>query len=159
MVHIKHLQYGLEDDDRILYIHTKGVTRYNTSIFTVENCDIDIPNLYKNICQRRDLMEFFLIKKYEVCLKILDDYNVDTVGINICDSPLHYSGNFWWTTGRYLHSLRYDEPKTENWILGKYGTYISLFQSPFVGGKHYYNDFPLSMVSDISFDNMFLFTF
>ena len=28
---LKHLENGIEEEDKILYIHSKGVTRYNTT--------------------------------------------------------------------------------------------------------------------------------
>ena len=43
-----------------------------------------------------------MIYHQDDCIKLLDEY--DTVGINkIVDH--HYSGNFWWTTGKYFLKL------------------------------------------------------
>ena len=153
---LKNLQYGLADDDRVLYIHSKGVTRYNTTTYTMNAREFEISNLYENISEWRDLMEFYLIKNYEKCLTILDN-NFDTVGINYCNNPKHYSGNFWWATGKYLRTLSYETPANENWVLENNGKSISLFQSPLIGYGHYFASFPLSMVSDIPADPILLY--
>ena len=153
---LRNLQYGIEEGDRVLYIHSKGVTRYDTTTYTMNARDFEISNLYENISEWRDLMEFYLIKNYEKCLTILDN-NFDTVGINYCNNPKHYSGNFWWATGKYLRTLSYETPANENWVLENNGKSISLFQSPLIGYGHYFASFPLSMVSDIPADPILLY--
>ena len=153
---LKHLENGIDEEDKVLYIHSKGVTRYNTTTYNINTCDFDISDLYENICDWRDLMEFYLIKNFNKCLTILDN-GYDTVGINYCSTPKHYSGNFWWATGKYLRSLVYDTPSNENWILGNNSRCISLFQSPFVGYGHYFAPFSLSMVSGIPCDPIILY--
>ncbi len=75
----------IKENDKFLYFHSKGVTNDNP-----------------NIIDWRNLMEYFLIHKYDLCIKELDKY--DTVGINYIDK-LHYSGNFWWTKGSYFMKL------------------------------------------------------
>lgn len=46
-------------------------------------------------------MEFFLLKEYKVCIRLLEQY--DTVGVNFRGD--HYSGNFWWARGDYYLTL------------------------------------------------------
>jgi hypothetical protein len=81
----------VKPEDKILYIHSKGVTKIGTCI---EN----------NVYDWRTYMEYFLFVKHETCINLLDSY--DTVGVNLQDSPLlHYSGNFWWCRGDYYLKL------------------------------------------------------
>ena len=78
--------------DKILYIHTKGITRYNT-------------NLYSNIIDWVNLMDYYLIYNHSICLNVLETF--ETVGVNYHphnNSP-HYSGNYWWCTANYYLSL------------------------------------------------------
>ena len=97
--------------DKILYIHSKGVTRssnnknqrlqisFRDTVFPVFNSVED-----KNVIDWRNCMEFFLICNHEKCIQLLDEY--DTVGINYNNLPLqHYSGNFWWSTAKYYNTL------------------------------------------------------
>ena len=78
-----------EDNIKILYIHTKGVTTPN------------------NICIKewRDYMSYFLIGRYKICLDALDKYNTCAVDFRF-DPCAHYSGNFWWANSYYLQSLK-----------------------------------------------------
>lgn len=79
----------VKDDDRFLYMHTKGVTKPNNRCIT----------------DWRSFMEYHLVKRFDECLEKLKS-GADTVGCNLRYGPeMHYSGNFWWTTGRYFRSL------------------------------------------------------
>ncbi len=74
-------------DGLTLYLHSKGVTKHNNEC----------------IISWVEYMEYFLIYKHEQCIKALEQY--DTVGVNLYDWPMkHYSGNFWWSTNKYLQS-------------------------------------------------------
>ena len=77
--------------DKFLYIHTKGVTLADSMQQTF-------------VADWRTLMEYFLMKKHNECLDLLNDY--DAVGVNYRDSPEnHFSGNFWWTKGSHFLKL------------------------------------------------------
>lgn len=83
----------IKPNDKILYIHSKGVTRSNHDHHAI-----------KCILDWRNCMEYWLIYNHEQCIKLLDEY--DTVGINHIMLPKpHYSGNFWWTTAKYYNTL------------------------------------------------------
>lgn len=74
-------------DGNILYLHSKGVTRSDN----------------QNIKSWVDLMEYFCIEKFERCFRALEKY--DTCGVNLSYEPMkHYSGNFWWSTSKYIKS-------------------------------------------------------
>lgn len=88
-------------DYKVMYFHTKGVATD-----------------YLYITKWRYYMEYFIIHRWEDCVKGLDNY--DTVGTEyIYHSSLinqntgeleieynpHYSGNFWWANSFYITKL------------------------------------------------------
>ena len=74
-------------EDKICYIHTKGVTNDNICI-----------------TEWRDYMFHFCCEQYEDRIKDLDTY--DTCGVDKRDNPVtHYSGNFWWSTASHISKL------------------------------------------------------
>jgi len=82
-----------------LYLHSKGVNRQNDPHITVK----------EGLQDWIDCMEYFLIERYQDCFKILNRaYNncgINYMNANMCGVNLegwHYSGNFWWTTNKYL---------------------------------------------------------
>ena len=82
------------DNDKFLYFHTKGVTRtYEKGL--------------KGECVTlwRNYMEYYLIALYKKCLAKLVDH--DIVGCLFRDEKIgpHFSGNFWWSTGKYFRRL------------------------------------------------------
>ena len=161
---LKNIKDRVEDDDVVLYIHTKGVTRYNTDDYTLQieekessinhKFKFQVPNVYNNIQQWRDLMEFYLIRHHKKCLEIFNQHvSADTIGLNPCGDPKHYSGNFWWARGRYLRSLPYDTPNDEAWLLQNKGTFVSIYQSPLAGTAHYFYEYPMKHFIDIMLHN------
>ncbi len=134
---IKFFSDYSEENYKILYIHTKGVT-------TPDNqCIVDW----------RKYMTYFNVKQYENCLKLLD--NCDSCGVDLVDEPaLHYSGNFWWANSSYIKKLptidKIKFPKTppilsirhngEFWIGMGNGNLKSLWNSNInVYERHLYN--------------------
>lgn len=89
---IKSFADSVNDNYKILYIHTKGVTAPNN----------------KNIIDWRNYMSFFNIIKYKEAIHFLNTY--DTCGVDLVNEPTtHYSGNFWWANTNFLKTL----PKIE----------------------------------------------
>jgi len=89
-----------EDDWKICYVHSKGVSTEETN-----ECIEDW----------RRYMCYFNLERYGDCLEALDTY--DTCGVDLRDefSP-HYSGNFWWSTS--IHMKRLKSPRhiiDRNW--------------------------------------------
>ena len=133
-INIIHSFCKLKKNCNILYLHTKGIT---------EN--------YKNIFDWTDLMLYFLINKYEYCLKLLKIY--DTVGCNFLKNPnLHFSGNFWWSNSDYINSLykvdniyknelfHNNRHQSEYWILSNPNVkYFCIYNSNI---NHYNNFYP-----------------
>lgn len=77
---------NLYQNDKLLYFHSKGVTRGNAAADWV---------LY---------LEYFNIIKYNDCLEKLDTY--DVVGTEYLKNPRpHISGNFWWSTPQHISKL------------------------------------------------------
>lgn len=130
--YIKYICHKLNDNSRILYVHTKGVRK---------NGD--------EVCVRswRKLLEYYTIINHDIALQYLKK-NYDTVGSNVINMTpskqssqqylyyvnrnhfFHYSGNFWWTTAKHIRRLpmlEHDPHKdaistrcrAENWILSQ----------------------------------------
>jgi len=87
----------INDDDKFLYCHTKGVSEI--SHFSGKTPE------YENIFWWRTWMEYFLIGQFEKCIEELNNY--DIVGVNYTVKTLgpHFSGNYWWSTGKYYKKL------------------------------------------------------
>jgi hypothetical protein len=88
----------ITDNDKFLYIHSKGVSDKNN-----ENMNDKL-----NVRLWANFMEYYLIKGYKECLEALEKY--DIVGTMYTHSipPVmtdHYAGNFWWSTGKYYKKL------------------------------------------------------
>jgi hypothetical protein len=87
----------VKEDDKILYIHSKGIIR-----FQKQNSE--------DLCVAdwRNCMEYHLFTKAEFCIQKLDSGDYDVVGLDTLYKTYpqnHFSGNFWWTTGKYYLSL------------------------------------------------------
>lgn len=154
----------ITDKTKLLYIHTKGVTRWGTSSYTIGDRVHSIPNIYQNIEDWRHFMEWHLIAKFDQCIKLLDNY--DTVGVNFIGNfntssangltiPKHYSGNFWWARGDYYRLLPRDRStpgaSSEVYIIAS--NYMKgvnnkkhhcIAQSGLAGYRHYFSPYPPS---------------
>jgi hypothetical protein len=89
-------------DYKILYFHTKGVSKGTLAV-----------NSW------RLMMEYFLIDRWEDCVKMLDEYdcvgaNLNPVGDTIwsngevtkpIEGTYNYTGNFWWTRSSHIQTL------------------------------------------------------
>ena len=92
---LKHLQRDSDKEDfYVLNLHSKGVTR----------------NRHKYITDWVDLLLHFNLKYHAKVIQLLQD-GLDTVGVNLQGgelspaTPLHYSGNFWWSKSSYIKTL------------------------------------------------------
>jgi hypothetical protein len=88
------LNYLLDDcknkyeNCKILYLHTKGITRVGN----------------KNVEDWVKYLIYFNVNKHNDCINALDKY--DTCGVNLHEKPLlHYSGNFFWANSEYIKKL------------------------------------------------------
>lgn len=72
-----------------LYLHSKGVTA---------------PKDNKRILHK-DCMEYFLIEKFDQCFEILKSYDNCGVQFRSGKNWSCYTGNFWWSTNKYLKKL------------------------------------------------------
>ena len=86
---LKNIQYDVNQDNLVLYIHTKVVTRYNTTELKIlfgkngESKSFTLPLLYDNIQNWRDLIKFLLVYHYKSCLEIFtENRSIDTIEIN-----------------------------------------------------------------------------
>jgi hypothetical protein len=87
---------AFREDFEVLYLHTKGVS---------------YQPIHTNVEDWIKYMLYFLVEKHETCLDLLKEN--DAVGVNLRKSstcgtiphPLHYSGNFWWSSSRHIKRL------------------------------------------------------
>jgi len=85
---IKKFSDSVDENCRVLYIHTKGVT-------TPNNLCID---------DWRRYMTYFNVNQHQKCFDQLDEY--DSCGVDLVKEPaIHYSGNFWWANSSYIKQL------------------------------------------------------
>ena len=129
----------VEPLDRVLYIHSKGVTRASS------------PTKLANVMDWRDVMDYHLIYRHEHCFEMLKRF--ETVGINYMGSPPHFSGNYWWCTGAHILTLSDEKSPSETFLLsgiaeGKNVSVTCIFQTPFAGGGHYNNPYPFKEYVD-----------
>jgi hypothetical protein len=106
----------IQDDLKILYLHTKGVTKPNN----------------KYISDWTELLTHFNVDKwYDAFLELEKN---DAVGVNFFGNPndinehpstwgygkapLHFSGNFWWSKSSHIKKLKnpYDFVPDNNWL-------------------------------------------
>lgn len=86
----------LNPDYKLLYIHTKGISRSKSE---------ETANPVRSWV---NYMLYGLVNHYEDCLRLLQVY--DSMGCNELsefshDNPPHYSGNFWWANASYMRTL------------------------------------------------------
>jgi hypothetical protein len=83
----KHAKTSITND-KILYLHTKGVTTPNNQC----------------INDWRKYMLYFNVENFEKALIELKSY--DTYGVDFVTEPAkHYSGNFWWANANHIKNL------------------------------------------------------
>ena len=123
----------------ILYLHTKGISYNNNT-----------PR-YKNVQDWVNLMLYFLVEKHQKCL--FDLKNNDVLGCDYYDRndgvPLHFSGNFWWSTSNYIKSLDptflVSKQDAEMWICKNNPKIVEYHRSPV---DHYMDPYPRKMYLD-----------
>ena len=88
-----------DDNDLILYLHTKGASKQNTDEYSESERWRNVMQLY-NIKYIDNVFGVFnsgLYNTYGLLLETVSDYK------NII-----YSGNFWWMTGKYAKTINID---------------------------------------------------
>jgi hypothetical protein len=89
---LESMRNFIEDDDAVLYMHSKGVSY--TDLLKQGNIH----------CWTRGL-NYHLIGRYQHCLEALEA-PCDVVGAFYSETPApHFQGNFWWARGAYLKTL------------------------------------------------------
>lgn len=90
LMKIKEHSQNLNDDVKILYLHLKGITS-------------------KQDAWRKDMLNI-VVDRHEECMSFLDEYHA--VGTKLTKpyivnnkTPIHFSGNFWWTTAKHIKNL------------------------------------------------------
>jgi hypothetical protein len=89
-------QDKIEDDDYVFYFHTKGASKINTPLYEKES-------------NWRKILNYYLITKYDDFLKNLEKHNTLGFQLEELDNGIDiYSGNFWWSTGKYIKTINTD---------------------------------------------------
>lgn len=102
---------------KCLFIHSKGVTWSNPAFeeIPVRHSNFPVSNhkkIYDYASRWRHYMEHFVIKKWQKCLSLLNEY--DCVGTEWETKAYFkaqtmeisfYSGNFWWANANYIRTL------------------------------------------------------
>lgn len=130
------------EDFYVLYLHTKGVSRYNQ-------------NNYRNIENWAIYLEHFLIERYVEIFNLFFEKDVDVVGCDFRDlaypwyprsqKRYYFEGNLWWSKSEHIKYLpskignRYVDP--ELWIGSNPGVYCEIYKSFPNPGMHYCNFF------------------
>jgi hypothetical protein len=89
-------EHSLKEDFNVVYLHTKGVS-----------CRHQNENMQSKIGDWINLMLYYVVQNYKLCLQELKEYEV--VGVNLTVSsqhyPWHFSGNMWWTSTEHIRKL------------------------------------------------------
>jgi hypothetical protein len=146
--------HSQDDDITMLYLHTKGVSRTSNQIKDWVS-----------------LLTYFNVNKWSDRLTDLESN--DVVGVNLQGnkddikeqpstwgygkSPIHYSGNFWWSKSSHIRKLK--EPSTwcpsndyiryrimcEMWVCSVEGKFLTAHNS---GVNHYTTLYPRSLYGE-----------
>jgi hypothetical protein len=122
---------SLFENCKILYIHTKGLSH--------KDSNREIP-----VREWRKMMEYFLIEKWENCIKKLDE-NYDCCGVNYQNHAATidgdrklikiFNGNFFWVNSDYVKKLNVEllfehRFSSENWITSEEHKPYSFYDTP-----------------------------
>ena len=119
-----------KEEFQILYLHSKGVKHLNSKF-------------QKNVYDWVEYLCYFNIYNFKLCLNELN--TCDAIGVNLQldidnNTPLHYSGNFWWSKSSHIRNLTLIDNNYWNspefWVTSINGIYNSLWDS----NTHHYND-------------------
>lgn len=167
----KHILDFLDSKVQLVY-HSSNIKEYETPTINklltfAKQCNQNCYLLYihnkgssQKICNQvhgqyywRKMMEYWLIHKYQLCVKYLAEGFL-TCGINYMGN--HYSGNFWWAQSQYLQTLapldiNADRLAAEFWLfkqhqknrhISMYGPYITsvncsgLYGTKYIEGEY-----------------------
>jgi hypothetical protein len=141
---IEDIANHVDSATRILYLHSKGVTRFGSKTYRLGEREIVVENLYSNVTDWRNLMEYVLIQHWQACVRELEQH--DAVGINYVRWPSktwgHFSGNFWWCKGDYFLTLTERVWSPEAHVGRNNPRVKELFNSGLAGHGHYLHPFP-----------------
>lgn len=140
---LEDIHNHVDKTDKILYIHSKGVSeRYLRE------------DIFKSQCidDWRDVMLYYLIRYYKKSTEKLEEY--DTVGVQyskVYDTKPHWSGNFWWVRGDYFLTLPhrigpdYYEPELQFLFLNN-PRYFEIHRMTDNKDRHYYRYEPFKYI-------------
>lgn len=104
-------------DDKILYLHTKGISRPYTD-------NIQFPSNDKKpwVYNWRNCMQHHCVFNHKKCIEDLENH--DAVGTRWYNQPAgyppHFSGNFWWANAKYINTLQDPLTFSRYWKWGRF---------------------------------------
>lgn len=104
---------AVENDAKIFYFHTKGVSN-NWVTFNEKQPSIE---KITNVNSWRECMEYFLMDRWEECVSLLDSN--DNVGVS-CNGGWYW-GNFWWSKSEHIRKTR----EVELWNRWDYESWLN----------------------------------
>ena len=143
---LSDIRNHITPESKVLYLHTKGVTRYASNVYKIGDHSHVIDGLFDHVMDWNNIMEYVLIKNYKVCLEALKTY--DVVGMNYLTHPPHFSGNFWWCTGKHYLSLPENVSICEAHICLQNPRAKNMFNSGLAGYGHYFHGYSMSNYID-----------
>lgn len=143
---LKHLWQDAQDQDRIFYMHTKGISFLSSN--RAWGYNIIGPRHVKAITSWRLCMETSLLDVWPQRVNELEQY--DTIGCFYLADPFsHYMGNFWWARGNHIRRLEHpfhfdvlayasmnqqectpERIRYEQWLFTKAGYHLPVRQWP-----------------------------
>ena len=124
----------IKPEDKFLYIHTKGVSKGSFE------CGRGDQSALENIFWWRSFMEYVNIYQHQKCIDLLDTNDVVGTYFDTYRIGPHFSGNFWWTTGKYYMTLPkeigpdYNDP--ESYVFKGSPRYTELYAELQIGGLY-----------------------
>lgn len=112
-------KHKFNDDDFILYFHTKGVTHKLERPANADRDKLHRFNYEKFTTHWKKIMEYFLLEKCEDCLNVLKNTEYNTVGVFLNEPMWYcevYAGNFFWIRGDYAKTINIDENEVDKKI-------------------------------------------
>lgn len=101
-------ELGQKENMNILYIHAKGVSnKYRIFNKPHEKSQLKIDS----IKSWRELLEYFVIEKWQECVEKLETF--DNVGVTCNNS--WYWGNFWWTQTKHIKNKTAPPLRASRW--------------------------------------------
>ena len=121
-------EYSQKNSGKVFYFHTKGVSNFYSDYESKKESEWK----KRGISWWKEIMEYFLIDKYEDCIEKLKSY--DQCGVT-CNNKWWW-GNFWWADLNFIY-LNYQPNHGDRWY---FEAWLNHYREPSVY-EFYHFDF------------------